>query len=176
MWVDDPMRDVLHQKESHIPKLYYLNAAVKETLCVHPVVPLLVSRRPSESCIMAGYTIPIGTQVFINAWVIQRDPQFWGNPLEFQPERFLRGTSKWDYSGTDFQYIPFGSGRRICTGIFLVERKVPYLIGPLLHLFEWQLAEGTDLDLTEKFGVVLKKVTPLIAIPVPRFSDPKLYR
>ncbi|KAF6152598.1 hypothetical protein GIB67_013045 [Kingdonia uniflora] len=162
-------------EEYHILKLHYLNAVVKETLRLHPVGPLLIPHRSSESCVVAGYTVPKDTQVFVNAWAIQRGPEIWENPLEFQPERFLRGASKWDYSGNDFSYIPFGSGRRICPGISLVERMLPYVLASLVHLFEWQLPEGTDLELSGRFGILLKKTTPLIAIPVPRFSDPKLY-
>ncbi|KAF6166957.1 hypothetical protein GIB67_030650 [Kingdonia uniflora] len=161
--------------EAHLPNLPYLNAVVKETLRLHPAVPLLVPRRSSESCIVAGYTVPKGSRVLVNAWAIQRDPEVWENPLKFEPERFLRGTSKWDFSGNDFRYIPFGSGRRICPGIAMAEKMLPYVLASLLHLFDWKLPEGVNLDLSEKFGIVLKKKTPLIAIPKARFSNPELY-
>ncbi|KAF6152604.1 hypothetical protein GIB67_013051 [Kingdonia uniflora] len=162
-------------EEAHLLKLHYLNAVVKETFRLHPAVPLLVPRRSGDSCIVNGYAIPKGTRILVNAWSIQRDPDRWENPLEFQPERFLRGTSKWDYSGNDFRYIPFGSGRRRCVGVSLVERMVPYVFASLLHMFEWRLSEGTDLDLSEHFGIVLKMKTPLIAIPIPRFTNPELH-
>ncbi|KAF6168576.1 hypothetical protein GIB67_005188 [Kingdonia uniflora] len=162
-------------EEADLPQLHYLNAVVKETLRLHPAVPLLIPRCPSESCIVGGYTIPKGAQVLVNAWAIQRDPEVWENPLKFEPERFLRGTSKWDFKGNDFRYIPFGSGRRICAGIGVVERMLPHVLASFVHLFEWHLPEGVDLDLLEKFGIVLKKNTPLIVIPVPRFSERKLY-
>ncbi|KAF6166239.1 hypothetical protein GIB67_031023 [Kingdonia uniflora] len=156
-------------EEYHTPKLHYLNAVVKETLRLHPVGPILIPHRSSESCIVGGYTIPKDTNVHVNVWAIQRDPEIWENPLEFKPERFLSGTGKSDCSGNDFTYMPFGSGRRVCAGISLVERMLPHVLASMLHLFEWRLPEGTDLDLTEKFGIVMKKATPLIAIPVPRW-------
>ncbi|CAA3006531.1 flavonoid 3 -monooxygenase-like, partial [Olea europaea subsp. europaea] len=34
---------------------------------------------------------------------------------------------------------------------------------------------GERLELSEKFGIVLKKRNPLVAIPIPRLSSPKLY-
>ncbi|KAF6147551.1 hypothetical protein GIB67_008808 [Kingdonia uniflora] len=123
-------------EEAHLPKLHYLNAVVKETLRLHPAALLLVPRRSSESCVVGGYTIPKGTLVFVNAWAIQRDPKVWENPLEFKPERFMRGTSKWDYSGNDFRYIPFGSGRRTCAGIGIVVMMLPYFLASFVHLFE----------------------------------------
>ncbi|PRQ18082.1 putative cytochrome P450 [Rosa chinensis] len=160
-------------EESHIHKLPYLYAVMKETLRLHPVLPLLVPHCPSETCTVGGYTIPKGSRIFVNVWAIHRDPSSWENPLEFDPARFL--DSKWDYSGSDFKYFPFGSGRRICAGIAMAERMVMHSLATLLHSFDWKLPQGEKLDLSEKFGIVLKKKIPLVAIPTPRLSDPALY-
>ncbi|CAL5429738.1 unnamed protein product [Camellia sinensis] len=161
-------------EESHIHKLPYLYAVMKETLRLHPALPLLVPHCPTESCIVGGYTVPKGARVFVNVWAVHRDPSVWTNPLEFDPERFL-GDSKWDYSGNDFNYFPFGSGRRICAGTAMAERMFMFSLASLVHSFDWKLPEGEKLDLEEKFGIVLKKKVPLVAIPMPRLSDPALY-
>ncbi|GFZ01204.1 cytochrome P450, family 706, subfamily A, polypeptide 7 [Actinidia rufa] len=160
-------------EESHIPKLPYLHAVMKEVLRLHPILPLMVPHCPSKSCVVGGYTIPKGARVFINVWAIHRDPSIWENPTEFDPERFVDG--KGDYSGKDFTYFPFGSGRRICAGIAMAERMVMFSLASLLHSFDWELPAGEKLDLSEKFGIVLKKKVPLIAIPTPRLTDPVLY-
>ncbi|XP_061988629.1 flavonoid 3',5'-hydroxylase CYP75B138-like [Rosa rugosa] len=160
-------------EESHIHKLPYLYAVMKETLRLHPALPLLVPHCPSETCTVGGYTIPKGSRIFVNVWAIHRDPSSWENPLEFDPTRFLDG--KWDYSGSDFKYFPFGSGRRICAGIALADRMVMHSLATLLHSFDWKLPQGEKLDLSEKFGIVLKKKISLVAIPTPRLSDPALY-
>ncbi|PIA32656.1 hypothetical protein AQUCO_04400087v1 [Aquilegia coerulea] len=162
-------------EESHIPQLTYLEAVIKETFRFHSVVPFLVPRRPSESCIVGGYTIPKGTQILVNARALQIDPEMWENPLEFQPDRFLKSTTKWDYSGNNFNFLPFGSGRRMCAGSSLVERTVPYALASLLHSFNWRLPEGVALDFSDKMTLTLKKMIPLIAIPTPRLSNPELY-
>ncbi|XP_008238638.1 PREDICTED: cytochrome P450 76M5-like [Prunus mume] len=160
-------------EESHIHKLPYLQAVMKETLRLHPALPLLVPHCPSETCTVGGYTIPKGSRIFFNVWAIHRDPSIWENPLEFDPERFLN--SKWDYSGNDFNYFPFGSGRRICAGIAMAERMVMHSLATLVHSFDWKMPQGQKLDLSEKFGIVLKKKMPLVAVPTPRLSDPALY-
>ncbi|XWS61025.1 hypothetical protein CRYUN_Cryun07bG0090300 [Craigia yunnanensis] len=163
-------------EESHLPQLLYLAAVIKETLRLHPPTPLLVTRKPSKTCIVAGYTIPKVSRVVFNAWAIQRDPEFWDDPLKFEPERFLKDTEKGNYRGNNFQFFPFGSGRRICAGLPMAERMVAYVLGVLVHSFEWKLSEGTKVDIHERFGVVLKKMEPLVAIPVPRLSDLQQYQ
>ncbi|KAL0542162.1 hypothetical protein IC582_022255 [Cucumis melo] len=162
-------------EESHIHSLPYLKAVMKETLRLHPILPLLVPHCPSETAIVSNYTIPKGSRVFINVWAIQRDPKNWDNPLEFDPERFLNG--KYDFSGNDFRYFPFGSGRRNCAGIGMAERMVMYLLATLLHSFDWKLGDGDEkIEVEEKFGIVLKMKTPLVVIPTPKLSDPTLYQ
>lgn len=159
-------------EESDIPNLPYIYAVMKEQLRLHPALPLLVPHCPSETCIVGGYTIPKGARVFINVWAIHRDPTIWENPSEFCPERFM--DSSWDYSGNDFSYFPFGSGRRICAGTAMAERMFMLSLASLVHSFDWKVPDGEKIDLAEKFGIVLKKRTPLFAIPTPRL-DASLY-
>lgn len=161
-------------EESHIYKLPYLQAVMKETLRLHPALPLLVPHCPSETTIVGGYTIPKGSRVFVNVWAIHRDRSIWEKPLEFDPTRFL--DAKWDFSGNDLNYFPFGSGRRICAGIAMAEKTVLHFLATLVHLFDWAIPEGEKLDVSEKFGIVLKKKTPLVAIPTPRLSNSDLYK
>ncbi|CAI9093804.1 OLC1v1029384C1 [Oldenlandia corymbosa var. corymbosa] len=161
-------------EESDIQNLPYLYAVMKETLRLHPILPLLVPHCPRETCIVGEYTIPKGARVFINAWAVHRDPSIWENPLEFRPERFL-GSKMLDYSGNDFSYFPFGSGRRICAGTEMAVRMFMLSLASLVHSFDWTMPDGESLDVEEKFGIVLKKRKALVAKPTPRLSDASLY-
>ncbi|KAL8215940.1 hypothetical protein R6Q57_022777 [Mikania cordata] len=160
-------------EESHLAKLKYLDAFIKETLRMYPVLPFLLKRSPSKACTIGGYTIPKGCTIILNVWSIHRDAQYWKNPLEFNPERFLTG--KWDYKGNNLVYFPFGSGRRLCAGIPLAEKMLMFILASLLHSFDWSLPKGERHDLTEIVGFVLKKRKPLIAIPSQRLPDVSLY-
>jgi len=165
-------------EEAHLSKLKYLKAIVKETLRLHAPLPLLVPHCSIKSATVGGYTIPKGSLIFFNVGAIQTDPQLWEAPLEFQPERFMRGSSaeEVDYWGNHLQFLPFGSGRRKCAGIPLAERTVMHVLASLLHAFVWSLPNGVeDVDLSEKFGIVVKKKKPLLAVPSPRLSSLKLY-
>ncbi|XP_031487325.1 flavonoid 3'-monooxygenase CYP75B3-like [Nymphaea colorata] len=156
-----------HVEESHLTKLPYLGAVIKEVLRLHPTLPLLVPHSPSSPSKVAGFDIPVGTRVMINVWAIHRDPKYWDHPSVFDPDRFLRKPDL-DFSGRDFHYFPFGSGRRICVGITLAERMMLLILASLLHSFDWHVVGGEKIDTTEKFGIVLKKANPLSAIPSPR--------
>ncbi|XP_065856771.1 iridoid oxidase-like [Euphorbia lathyris] len=149
-------------EESDIDELPYLQAVIKESMRLHPVIPFLIPRKTTEETKFMEYVIPKDTQVFVNAWAIGRDPEDWEDPLSFNPERFLG--SNIDYRGQNFELIPFGSGRRICMGMALAHRILHLTVGSLLHSFDWEFhPEATDMK--EKLGFTIKKLVPLKAIP-----------
>ena len=164
-------------EESHLSKLKYLDATMKETLRLHPGLPLLIPRSPNQTCTVGGYTIPQGCTVFVNVWAIHRDPRYWDNPLEFNPERFLarEGTDKYDFKGNNLKFLPFGSGRRLCPGVPLAEKIQMYILASFLHSFDWSLPEGEEHDFTDVFSLALQKRKPLVAIPSQRLPDVSLY-
>lgn len=102
---------------------------------------------------------------------MHRDPKFWDNPSEFRPNRFLSEDTKLNY----FHFLPFGSGKRICAGLPLAERMLMYVLATFVHMFNWKLPDGTKPDTLEKFGIVLEKATPLVAIPTARLPNLELY-
>nr|GMD88137.1 cytochrome P450 76A2-like [Ipomoea batatas] len=153
-------------EESDIENLPYLRAVVKETFRLHPPVPFLIPRNGAEDIKFMGYDIPKGTQVYVNAWAIGRDPQCWEYPSEFKPERFM--DSKIDFKGQHYELIPFGSGRRICVGLPLGNRMAHFVLGSLLREFDWELDYAIDpknMDMRDKIGSAVRKLQPLKAIP-----------
>ncbi|CAL5009417.1 unnamed protein product [Urochloa decumbens] len=124
----------------------------------------------NADCEVEGYMIPAGTTVMINAWGIGRDPRFWEDPEEFKPERFLEGghAVEVEYRGQDFNYIPFGSGRRICPGMNFGIASLEIMLANLLYHFDWEVpgGKGKDgIDMTEKFGVTVHRKEKLMLIP-----------
>ncbi|WVZ51485.1 hypothetical protein U9M48_002630 [Paspalum notatum var. saurae] len=123
-----------------------------------------------EACQVMGYDIPKDTVVFVNAWAIGRDPRYWEDAEEFKPERF-EGRNDIDYKGNNFEYLPFGSGRRSCPGMNLGVGNIELALASLLYHFDWKLPHGIgprDVDVSEAPGLVAGKKTSLILHPVTR--------
>ncbi|KAM7475466.1 hypothetical protein LguiB_022709 [Lonicera macranthoides] len=163
------VRQVLNGKqditEDDLTKMQYLKAVIKETLRIHPPIPLLVPREASQDVKVMGYNIAAGTMVITNAWAIGRDPASWDEPEEFRPERFLNSII--DFKGHDYELIPFGAGRRGCPGIAFAMATNEFVLANLMGKFDWELpdgAKGEDLNVEESPGVTIHKKVPLIAI------------
>lgn len=99
-----------HVDETDLDQLTYLKCVIKEKMRLHPPAPMLLPRESKEKCEINGYEIPARTRVLINPWAIGKEPKYWTNAETFKPERFL--DSSIDYKGTNFEFIPFGAGRR----------------------------------------------------------------
>ncbi|KAL2489948.1 Cytochrome [Forsythia ovata] len=153
--------------ENKIQNLKYLKLVIKEALRLHPPIPL-VPRCSREEIEISGYTIPVKLQVFINNWAMQRDPKYWSNPEKFEPERFEK--SSIDFVGGDFQYLPFGSGRRICPGMKFGLANVELPLAQLLYKFNWKLPNGIEpkyLNMIENLGITSSRKENLYVIATP---------
>lgn len=152
-----------------MPPGQILKAVIKESLRLHPPAPLLLPRKSTQDVKLNGYDIPTGTQVIINAWAIGRDPVTWDDPEEFMPERFLNNSI--EYNGLNFEWLPFGAGRRGCPGIQFTMVLVELALANLVYKFDFTLPHGIkneELDMTEKIGITLRMKSSLMVIPSPR--------
>ncbi|CAI0455268.1 unnamed protein product [Linum tenue] len=149
--------------EASIDRLQYLQLVLKETLRLHPPGPLAIPRESKETIVVNGYKIPAKTRVFVNLWAINRDPHHWAQPEVFEPERFLN--SSVDFRGTDFHYLPFGAGRRMCPGMHYGLALAYLSLANLIYHFDWKLPhqmKPEDLDMRERFGIEVKRQNNLI--------------
>ncbi|CAI9094662.1 OLC1v1030440C1 [Oldenlandia corymbosa var. corymbosa] len=152
-------------EEADIQELTYLKSVVKETLRLHPPVPLLVPRESREQTEIDGYIFPVKTRVFVNAWAIGRDPESWDDPESFKPERFENSVT--DFTGNHFELIPFGAGRRMCPGITFGLSNVYLPLALLLYHFDWKLPNGLnpkDLDMAETVSITASRANQLLLI------------
>lgn len=157
-------------EESDLSKLNYLDMVAKESMRLHPVIPLLVPRESMEDAIINERFIPKKSQIIVNIWAIGRDPSVWSeNAEEFVPERFADNGI--DVKGHHFELLPFGSGRRGCPGIQLGLIQVKFVLAQLAHCFKWELPKGmvpSDIDMSERFGLSVPRANHLFAVPTYR--------
>ncbi|XP_059224373.1 cytochrome P450 6g1 isoform X1 [Stomoxys calcitrans] len=121
-----------HLSYENIQSLNYLNMVVEETLRLYPVLPFLDRQHQRPAGIHKGfslkpyyeYTLPDEMPVYIPIFAIQRDPKYWPNPNEFDPERFSPENKKLNNNSTT--YMPFGTGPHNCIGsrIGLLQTKL----------------------------------------------------
>lgn len=160
--------------EGDLDKLPYLRCCIKETLRLHPPIPLLL-HETAEGCEVSGYWVPARTRVMINAWAIGRDKSAWKDADSFIPSRFADDGSAPDFKGNCFEFIPFGSGRRSCPGMQLGLYGLELAVAQLLHCFTWELPGGmkpSELDMTDIFGLTAPRAVRLSAVPTPRLTSP----
>ncbi|WVZ64681.1 hypothetical protein U9M48_014171 [Paspalum notatum var. saurae] len=159
--------------EADLNRMVYLRAVVKEVFRLHPPLPLLLPRESMAAAAVQGgrYEVPARTALLVNAWAIGRDPAAWDAPEEFRPERFLdaaAASGAVDLRGTDYQLLPFGTGRRICPGINFALPVLELAIVSLLRHFDWELPGGMrpeDLDMVEAPGLSTPPRVPLVLLP-----------
>uniref|UniRef100_A0ACD5V901 Uncharacterized protein n=1 Tax=Avena sativa TaxID=4498 RepID=A0ACD5V901_AVESA len=154
-------------------RLAYLNLVIKETLRLHPPAALLLPRECGETCRVMRYDIPKGTKVLVNVWAIGRDDRYWSDAETFRPERFENSVV--DFKGADFEYLPFGAGRRMCPGTSLGMANMELALASLLFHFDWELPCGVTpegLDVTETFGIDVRRKTKLWVHAKPRIPSP----
>ncbi|CAN1136420.1 Cytochrome P450 71A1 [Linum perenne] len=157
-------------EESDLDSMSYLKCVIKETLRLH--VSGIIPRQTTSAVKVNGYDIPAKTRVLINTWAIQRDPKQWDNPEEFNPERFVG--NELDFRGQNKEYLPFGTGRRICPGISYALKEVEYVVANLLYKFDWAVGggdRGEDMDMTDNFDMVIRRKMPLVLVPTLHYSN-----
>ncbi|XP_017054592.2 uncharacterized protein LOC108097066 [Drosophila ficusphila] len=111
--------------------LKYLENVIKESLRLHPPVPM-IGRWFSEDVEIRGQRIPAGTNFTLGIYVLLRDPEYFENPDEFRPDRFDADVPQTH----PYAYIPFSAGPRNCIGQKFALLEMKSTISKMLRHFE----------------------------------------
>ncbi|KAJ4299641.1 hypothetical protein N0V90_004887 [Kalmusia sp. IMI 367209] len=133
--------------------LPYLDACIKEGLRIHPVVGHILERIvPSTGLVLSnGLTLPPGTIVGMNAWVVHRRGDVFGErPDEYIPERWLKGETESEaaFEGRIRRMkdadLSFGGGNRVCLGRPLALVEMYKIVATLFTRYKIELEDPTQ--------------------------------
>jgi cytochrome P450 len=126
-----------------LSQLPYLERVIKETLRLHPILPLLGAREvvAKEGIEIMGHRISQGTLLAVDVRGIHRSPKYWPEPLKFNPDRWIDLTPE---PGT---YLPFAEGPHMCLGYKMAMLELKVVIARLVHRYKFTLVEDQKLNL-----------------------------
>jgi cytochrome P450 len=104
----------------------YVDAVVKETLRVRPVIADVVRLLTCDTEV-GGYLLPAGTLVLPAIAAVHARADLYPEPEEFRPERFIDGQPE------PYAWIPFGGGVRRCIGASFAQMEMRVVLREVLR-------------------------------------------
>jgi cytochrome P450 len=143
--------EAIHQGPG-LSSLPYLRACIDEAMRLSPSVGGLLPREVlTGGMTIAGQYIPAGTVVGTPHYSIHHHEEYYANPFEHIPERWLVGeknprtgqvTSESDVSLAQSAFCPFSIGPRGCIGKGLAYVEMTTTMARLLYLYDVRRAVG----------------------------------
>lgn len=121
-----------------LDKLVVLDKIFKESLRMHPSVPIQV-RRTTRDIEMGGYEIPAYTQVCTVPSFSHYMSEYWTNPVAFDPERF--DDARAEHKSHSFAFAPFGGGAHKCIGMHFAIMNAKLFLYLFLSRYQFRLAD-----------------------------------
>ncbi len=95
-----------------LPRLRYTEMTLAESMRLYPPA-WAMGRRALRDFELGTYRLPAGTTILMSQFVMHRSPQYFRDPLSFDPDRFGPDVKVGRNRAT---YFPFGAGARQCIG------------------------------------------------------------
>ena len=140
-------------------KLKYTEHILAESMRLFPPA-WTIGRLATEEHEFNGFQIPKNGLVLASQYVMHRDPRFWENADEFQPERWDKLSIK--EAGNKFIYFPFSKGVRNCVGEGFAWMEGVLLLAILGRKWKLSLASEQTIGLQAmvtlrpKYGMKMK--------------------
>jgi cytochrome P450 len=158
--IQSKLRKEIHDKidkisPNQVENLEYMTCFIKEVYRLYPPLCTIPPKITSKEVILGDYFIPKGTLIRISILDIHTNEEFYENPLEFKPERWLESSKK---KIPHFAWIPFSGGPRVCIGTrFSIMQQKIFLI-QLLMKFEVSMVDGIlDFEIDSLSGGTYQK-------------------
>lgn len=124
-----------------LAELPYTDRVIKEAMRLYPPVWAVV-RTCVKECEIGGYQVPSGSTVFMSQWVMHRDPRFYDQPEQFNPDRWLDSHAK---EIPKFAYFPFGGGPRTCIGASFATMEAVLVLATIAQNYQVRVVQDQPI-------------------------------
>ncbi|XP_035709480.1 cytochrome P450 2C23 isoform X2 [Folsomia candida] len=118
-------------------RMPYMESTMAEVMRFSTMVPFGLLHKSLEDIEFEGYSFPKGTLFLANLYHVFKDEEYWVDPNNFRPERFLSSDGKFK---RDERLIPFFIGKRTCIGESLAMIEFFLFLTRLLQHFRFELS------------------------------------
>eukprot|EP01027_Heterolobosea_sp_BB2_P019037 GEZU01026746.1.p1 GENE.GEZU01026746.1~~GEZU01026746.1.p1 ORF type:complete len:331 (-),score=98.77 GEZU01026746.1:159-1151(-) len=122
-----------------VNKMSYLNGVVKETLRMYPPAYIVGRTNDADDLVLKGYHIPKGMFFFAAIYGLHHRADYWEEPNEFRPERFLKEN---EHKISPGAWLPFGTGPKFCIGQSFALMEAKLLLARILQFYKPKLVPG----------------------------------
>lgn len=136
-------------------KLFHCERVIKEAMRLYPPA-YVIGRRCEEDCTIGGHFVPAMTNVLMSQWIVHRDPRWYSQPNEFQPDRW---TPEFSRELPKYAYFPFGGGPRACIGNQFAMLEAVLVLATMAQRVELQLVETEPMPVMP--AVTLRPAKPM---------------
>jgi cytochrome P450 len=137
-----PDKNLIDEKK--MLELPYLDAVIRETMRLFPMIPGPLERHLGEEITVQGLKVPPGVIASTSAYDQGRLEDVYPEALSWKPERWLAATDRMKLNWT-----PFGHGCRACPGANLAMTELKYIIGSIFRQYRVVMPEGHERDTIE---------------------------
>ena len=126
----------------NLREMIVLDSFINEVLRLRPPLAV-ITRVASEDCYVGSTKIFLkkGTQILTHPYLIHRNPEYFRDPLEFLPERFINKEPE-----TQNNFFPFGYGNRLCVGMRFAQNELRLGLAKFILNYRVQKTQNTKLE------------------------------
>ena len=126
--------------ETDLQQLVYTRAVLNESMRIRPPVGIIM-RKVNKDTVIGDYALKANSLAIFSIYNLHHHAEFWDKPEEFNPERFLTSEKR------RFNYMPFGTGERICIGNHFAQMEAQLLLSMIIQQYDMQLLNSEEAEI-----------------------------